>query len=897
MAITNYHRSIFDFLETYRSEHPEANLTYSLRQKNKVGRPRNLYLFTGDDNKYISIGLYAPVSNNNKTRSISLYFNYDPVTDTIKNSTLAIVYSDEQLLTHRPVYEQIIRQIGPEQFNEYTHNRFELWYKDPDWRKNVQTYLEHHKPIIDRVIQEAGAAETFYIPREKLEAAIVVANQPTAVETSPAVNYWVFQGKPEQFQDGQALEDGTLQKWRVMAHAKRIKLGDKLILWVTGPKAGCYALAEVASEVQTGGDYEDEQDDQLLEGDQESTLWVKFNLLLNLWNRPVTKADLQKLPAFIDFNGGNQGTNFTATKEQYELIEKVATADSRAGREFWKYSPGVQAARWDVDLQDQLMAVNFSNIDTGSLDQYDSLADLKNHLGLSGNPNQPRNLIDFRDAAIGDVIIANEGLQKVVGVGIITGSYQYREGLPYPHYRAVNWLADKPWQYTPYQIARYPNLFRPDTFSRSLIGSEIIQEYVSQYPQYRPVFEKHGLLKSTPFEAHPMPEPSAYYPKNIILYGPPGTGKTYETIDLAVDIVDGRKEPYHRENKHRFDQLRKEGQIEFITFHQSYTYEDFVMGLKPDVDGEDLKFQRSYGIFYRVAKRARDNYEASRADASTATVRPFQEVFDDFMKPLVEDGTEINVKMASGIRFVLYDLSERSVSFRKPNGSIIHTLSIATLRSIYEGLQEIRPNGLRPYYRPLSDELAKLGQQTSKPITPKNYVLIIDEINRANMSRVFGELITLLEDDKRLGGDNELTVTLPSGEPFAVPPNLYLVGTMNTADKSLALLDIALRRRFDFIVKNPDYSVLNSPAKELLERLNRAIIKHKKSADFQIGHAYFINKPVTQLKSVLDNRVIPLLLEYFNGRIEMVETVLNEARIPFTKDELTLQLQADATAF
>ena len=109
---------------------------------------------------------------------------------------------------------------------------------------------------------------------------------------------------------------------------------------------------------------------------------------------------------------------------------------------------------------------------------------------------------------------------------------------------------------------------------------------------------------------------------------------------------------------------------------------------------------------------------------------------------------------------------------------------LATLRSIYEGLQEIRPNGLKPYYRPLSDELARLGQQTSQPVTPKNYVLIIDEINRANMSRVFGESITLLEEDKRLGEDNELIVTLPSGEAFSVPPNLYLIGTMNTADKS-----------------------------------------------------------------------------------------------------------------
>ena len=893
MAITQYHRAIFDFLEKYRSEHHEVNLTYSLRKHSKAGRPKQQFLFTGDDDRYIFVSLYAPINHNSKTRSIGFLCRYDPKTDGIKSCQLELNYDDPQHNEHLAIYERIIERIGSDQF-EHRNKRSRLTYEDPDWQKNLQTYLEQHKPIIDKVIQETGAAETFLISQRDLEKDIEAINVPDMPESSSAVNYWVFQGNPAQYRIVDSLRDNALRSWRVTAHAQRIKPGDKVILWMTGPQAGCYALAQVDSALYTGLDEESEAYYQTNQSDEEPTQRVKLKILLNLWDRPITRKNLQGFPAFLRFNGGNQGTNFTAIRSQYEIIEELVQPTILPGvRRYWKYSPGSQAARWSDDIQNQMMAIDFSNYDTGPLGQYATQADLDAYLGKSnGNSNQTWNMILFKDAAIGDVVIANRGLNAVVGIGIITGLYQYRKYPPYNrHYRTVNWLADQSWVHS--SLKKIPgvvsNLFRPDTFSPTHFGPQIIQEYVNKYPQYRPVFEEYGLIESVKSDEQSMPD---RYPKNIILYGPPGTGKTYETIDLAVDIIDGQQGPDHKTNKVRFDQLRRDGQIEFVTFHQNYTYEDFVMGLKPDVDGEDLKFQRSYGIFYRMAKRARDNYEASRAGTG-ATVRPFQEVFDAFMKPLVEEDKEIEVKMASGIKFALYDLSDRSVSFRKSNGSTIHTLSIATLQEIYEGIQEVRPNGLKPYYRPLSDELAKLGRQTSERIPPKNYVLIIDEINRANMSRVFGELITLLEDDKRLGGDNELTVTLPSGEPFAVPLNLYLIGTMNTADKSLALLDIALRRRFEFIGKYPNYNVVDGPAKEVLERLNKAILAHNKPADFLIGHAYFIGKQPDQLPGVFNNRVIPLLMEYFNGRTDLVKTLLKDAGVDSERHPLTDQLTVD----
>ena len=435
------------------------------------------------------------------------------------------------------------------------------------------------------------------------------------------------------------------------------------------------------------------------------------------------------------------------------------------------------------------MTIDFSNYDTGPLDRYPNQVNLDTHLGKVGNvSNETWNMILFKDAAVGDVIFANRGRNSVVGIGVVSGPYQYRDNTSHNrHYRSVNWLTDKLWQYTPNLFPGKQNLFRVDTFSPTLAGPRIIQTYLDQYPEYRPVFEKYGLLKSMPFKISPIPQPDNRYSKNIILYGPPGTGKTYGTVDLAVDIIDGETSPEHPVNKARFDHLRKAGQIEFVTFHQNYTYEDFVMGLKPDVTAGNLKFEQREGIFYKIAKLARTNYE---------------------------------------------------------DGQL------------------------------------------------KNFVLIIDEINRANMSRVFGELITLLEDDKRLGEVNELTVTLPSGEAFAVPPNLYLIGTMNTADKSLALLDIALRRRFEFIYKKPEAHLLNPTLETMLTAMNRAIRAEHKSADFLIGHAYFMGKESGQLKAVLTNRVIPLLMEYFNGKVETVSRVLRKAGIEVEQDDITDQLTA-----
>jgi hypothetical protein len=382
---------------------------------------------------------------------------------------------------------------------------------------------------------------------------------------------------------------------------------------------------------------------------------------------------------------------------------------------------------------------------------------------------------------------------------------------------------------------------------------------------------------------------------NMILYGPPGTGKTYQTVNYALSIIENKSlEEINDEEQNsgrdelfrRFIHYRNEKQIEFITFHQNYAYEDFIQGLRPILSssGKSLEFELRDGIFKKIADRARNNFEASRRGAHTENQKPpFEKVFRSFFKKLYEgeqEAVKIHMKRVS---YQITEISEKSIFFIKHSGGTGHTLSINTLSEYYDLGKVTMEAGLKIYYEPLLQELLKHSKVLPIESTKedlKNFVIVIDEINRANISRVFGELITLIEDDKRFGQINEMRATLPSGEPFFVPPNLYIIGTMNTADKSIALLDIALRRRFEFIKIYPNSDLVISDYRGLFDKMNQQIIEQK-GPDFQIGHAYFMKNDHKKLdlKGVMNKKVIPLLYEYFMNDGDAVNRILKAADI------------------
>lgn len=437
-------------------------------------------------------------------------------------------------------------------------------------------------------------------------------------------------------------------------------------------------------------------------------------------------------------------------------------------------------------------------------------------------------------------------------------------------------------------------------------------------------------------------------PHNIILYGPPGTGKTYSTVRRALELVLGPEKLEGLGDKGMmalFREHQARGQIEFVTFHQAYGYEEFVEGIRPVLDQEadaQVRYQVHDGVFKRIALRA--TAEGLRIEG---LVPDFDELWELLVRDLRTEGTRV----AKGARGELYQLELSS------QGSIVsrtcqvddqgtptsvsdkfQIASKANARLYWDNRAELGPEPEKfsyekttrlfamerggtggNHYTPLwivytqllelsrlvgarkselIDRAARVYQALDKPgpttsfsfsSRSPQYVLIIDEINRGNMSKILGELITLLEPDKRLAARNELKLPL-SYTPqhrFAVPPNLHVLGTMNTADRSIALMDVALRRRFTFEELMPDPEVIRTSLRErsveepivalvvdLFETLNERI-RFLYDRDHQLGHSYFLEvTDAGSLRRVILDRILPMLQEYFYGSWDKICTVL-----------------------
>ena len=442
----------------------------------------------------------------------------------------------------------------------------------------------------------------------------------------------------------------------------------------------------------------------------------------------------------------------------------------------------------------------------------------------------------------------------------------------------------------------------PDIRERFSYGTHVRLEKMIHSYHSQSIDNQAGLAeeKDTIYETA-----AQQFPLNQILYGPPGTGKTYQTANYAVAIAEGRpladvQAESRAAVQQRYERLREQEQIEFITFHQSYSYEEFVQGLRPDTHRhtDSLHFRLVDGIFKRIADRAKANYEAYRKTINRPKL-PFETLLDQLlMEGMNRETEEVEIPLHNpGGQFkslIVYELGDTFLKYKRRTirdavRDEERLLYLHKLRESFYG-KEIREAINRPYYEAVVVALHKFerGRKRAKSEDRlKRYVLVIDEINRANISRVFGELITLLEENKRLGNENPLTVTLPSGEAFAVPPNLYVIGTMNTADKSIALLDVALRRRFAFVPVYPDYQLIPE-FKSVLGPLNEQI-RERKGVDFLIGHSYFLNRTLADLPEIFNQMIIPLLHEYFNGRTDTIREILRGSGLDVTEENYQLK--------
>ena len=566
-----------------------------------------------------------------------------------------------------------------------------------------------------------------------------VRNTAITIWNDRFINYWVFQCNPSDFDFETAVRNKLLHDWTVVAHKDKIKKGDKVILWLTGKRAGCYALARVTADP---AEAIVSADSHLWKTEHKISLTAGIDLTHNLLDKPLMWQNIKDTDGLKDLKVGNQGTNFSATRKQYNTLLKL------------------------IDKSTQNMG---------------NKIDLFMNTILYGPPGTGKTykLNEYKEEYFTDRGItktSEEVLKEKVTafpfwkifaavLNAVGKACSVSEIMAHPVVKAkINETAKTP-QNTIWRILQ------------SYADSESTQ----MSEKYRGPIELFHKNQNSEWS---IIDDKKIEIANII---------DQELLDIAINPV--LQPVQSTTSKNRFN---------FITFHQKYSYEDFIEGIKPLLQDNDavepvgdLQFELKRGIFYN---------------------------------------------------------------------SCLEALKLVG----YESFAEC-------YNDAVENRIAKFEAAKSNP--SKQFALFIDEINRANISAVFGELITLLEDDKRMGADNEIWVELPySNEKFCVPANLYVIGTMNTADRSIALLDIALRRRFEFKALYPVYTETEwwSP---ILEALNQAIYNWKKNPDFFIGHAFFINKQAADRTKILNTKIIPLLYEYCQNNAETVKRILSEASV------------------
>jgi hypothetical protein len=692
------------------------------------------------------------------------------------------------------------------------------------------------------------------------------------------VKYWVFQSNPHHYDVVGALRDGAVKTWQTNQHKKDIHPNDRVIIWATGEAAGCYALATVTSEVHavTEDPMEAAYRKQPIENRAVDGITLRIDT--NLWDTPVLKETIIGQPEFHDFPAGRQGTNLAATKAHYEGI--LALVRGRTEMRYWLYAPGRDAKYWDECWQKGIMLYGADEI--SDLSAFANKAAIEKAFKaakqLKRRPtNDARGAWEFSHVlSPGDIVIAKKGTRQFVGYGVVSGPYRYEpERMTYRNIRPVRWVKKGIWE--------------------KKMGGPIVQKAltdITKYPEYVQELRKLIGIEDT------NPGNGVSLALNTILYGPPGTGKTYT--------------------------LRNEYMIKRFTERVAVvSRDDFAAELVADLAWWqvitmvmlDLKTSNVSGILAHPLMQARirrANNQTPRAAVwahlQIHTKTDCAEVkYSKRYEPLLfsKDANSvwsIDIKLAAEEAADLVEALERYRGYAPDQGGVIKRYEFTTFHQSYS--YEDFVEGIKPV---MSEEAAetiayevkagifKTMVKRAMADPSHDYALLIDEINRGNVASIFGELITLIEEDKRLGAPNELRARLPySREEFVVPRNLYIIGAMNTADRSVEALDTALRRRFTFIAISPQPERIQQPVnldvdlQKLLGVIN-ARIEKLLDKDHCIGHSYFMdiaksNDSIAELRNVFSTKILPLMEEYFYGDPAKIGMVLGE-RFVSRKDD------------
>ena len=552
-------------------------------------------------------------------------------------------------------------------------------------------------------------------------------------------------------------------------------------------------------------------------------------------------------------------------------------------KRYWLYSPGEQAVKWEEFYNEGIMAIGWDKL--GDLKNYtdrksilDALID--NYGGGEDQRNNVSAIDDFSNGEnkinIGDIVIAKKGTKTLLGYGKVISDYYFdEERATYKHCREVKWLKKGVWDANNNLPTK--TLTDVTTYNSDIEGIKYAQYLLNIMNGNTQAQEDNLVIKLLK------------YKPQIILQGPPGTGKTREAKRIAKALL-GLSENDSLEGNERF---------KLIQFHPSYSYEDFVRGIvaKPNEEGNGIVYTAENKILGAFAKEAFNNWH--KAQQSTQTLKE-EEVFEAFIEHIKEELAQSeDYKYPLTEAVYLFDADDKRFKYKGDNWEVHSNglnMNYAEIKRIIEsgvrdrqGVTKLTTIGgqarqhasyflriVEKYY-----EFRENYKPTVDKIPLKNYVLVVDEINRANLSAVLGELIYALE----YRGEAVQSMYAIEGENnLILPPNLYIIGTMNTADRSVGHIDYAIRRRFAFVNVLP-----KDLTNELGDRFESALFAKVtnlfntnlstefKKEEVQLGHSYFITKN-TPIDIRWEYEIKPILLEYAKDGIlvgEGIETTIN----------------------
>ena len=567
-------------------------------------------------------------------------------------------------------------------------------------------------------------------------------------------------------------------------------------------------------------------------------------------------------------------------------------------KQIWLFFPGEDEQTFDDMVDDNYISIyewgEIGSLDSNELRDQKGIRNALKEKVEEYKTKEPghsvKMLYDMKhNMKIGDYVVCrNKDFDKIVAVGEITGGYFYNPDHPFnQHCVEATWKREelgiaqilKESHDSKSSAPRLQNVTKKDWALKIVaLLDEIVDEEITecQTSKDSAIMEELEILKQK---------------KQIILQGAPGTGKTYKTASIAVGMCNPTFTDFanHQKVMEEYDRLVNEGQIAFCTFHQSMDYEDFVEGLKPEVKGNAVEYNVENGIFKTICEKAQTKEDA---DITTCIDKYLQSIKGYENKktiPSLSGKSELYVWWTEGNDTI----STRSVLSKSEKGDQYSPSPLNIEKVKLQALGEGVENNWRHYAQAFINAVKK-EYDLENQVSDKPYVLIIDEINRGNVSKIFGELITLLEADKRSGGGtHHISLKLPySKEDFSVPSNLYIIGTMNTTDRSTGTIDYAVRRRFAFVTLESRANVIEEwcnsqsvpsdvkdAALSLFTQINgngkndssSFIAKHR-AADFEledlkVGHSYFMAKDMAGLQMKMRYEVVPLIKEYIKDGI------------------------------